>query len=248
MKVIWPWIKNPIRRSNTPDSRLRFVRCSIAIIVCFSPDDLISLVDMDADGRPVLVSVPLDRLIFSPGVCGICIPNPGIPACVHQRERGQQIQIAIVWLSGTQTAAMVLAFVLAALTLTDVVQVWHIFVLSALLGVVNAFDMPARRLFTVELVGKEDLWLDPMRSTHRSSMAHEFPGHLSRGFQFAASAMGGASQCRQHCCYRGLVADENDATPQGSKKILGDRQCPGGFPVCEASPPDTRPPDFGCRS
>jgi MFS family permease len=58
---------------------------------------------------------------------------------------------------GTQTAAMVLAFVLAALTLTDVVQVWHIFVLSALLGVVNAFDMPARQAFTVELVGKEDL-------------------------------------------------------------------------------------------
>jgi MFS family permease len=57
----------------------------------------------------------------------------------------------------TQTAAMMLAFVLAALTLTDVVKVWHIFVLSALLGVVNAFDMPARQAFTVELVGKEDL-------------------------------------------------------------------------------------------
>ena len=48
---------------------------------------------------------------------------------------------------GTQTAAMVLAFVLAVLTLTNVVQVWHIFVLSALLGVVNAFDMPARQAF-----------------------------------------------------------------------------------------------------
>jgi MFS family permease len=58
---------------------------------------------------------------------------------------------------GTQTASMILAFVLALLTLTDAVKVWHIFVLSALLGVVNAFDMPARQAFTVELVGKEDL-------------------------------------------------------------------------------------------
>jgi MFS family permease len=58
---------------------------------------------------------------------------------------------------GTQAASMILAFVLAILTLTDAVQVWHIFVLSALLGVVNALDMPVRQAFTVELVGKEDL-------------------------------------------------------------------------------------------
>jgi MFS family permease len=58
---------------------------------------------------------------------------------------------------GTQAAAMALAFILSFLTLTDTVKVWHIFVLSALLGVVNAFDMPARQAFIVELVGKEDL-------------------------------------------------------------------------------------------
>ncbi len=57
----------------------------------------------------------------------------------------------------TQSAAMVLAFILSILTLTNVVQMWHIFVLSALLGVVNAFDMPGRQAFIVELVDKEDL-------------------------------------------------------------------------------------------
>jgi MFS family permease len=57
----------------------------------------------------------------------------------------------------TQTAAMVLAFILSALTLTGMVRVWHIFVLSALLGIVNAFDMPGRQAFIVELVEKEDL-------------------------------------------------------------------------------------------
>jgi MFS family permease len=58
---------------------------------------------------------------------------------------------------GTQTASMVLAGILAALTLTDRVAVWHIFALSALLGVVNAFDIPARQALIFELVGRDDL-------------------------------------------------------------------------------------------
>jgi len=57
----------------------------------------------------------------------------------------------------TQISAMILASILAALTLTGRVQVWHIFVLSALLGVVNAFDIPARQSFLFEMVGREDL-------------------------------------------------------------------------------------------
>jgi MFS family permease len=57
----------------------------------------------------------------------------------------------------TQISAMLLAFILAALTLTGRVEVWHIFVLAALLGVVNAFDIPARQAFLVEMVGREDL-------------------------------------------------------------------------------------------
>jgi MFS family permease len=52
---------------------------------------------------------------------------------------------------------MVLAFILAALTLTHRIQVWHVFVLAALLGVVNAFDIPGRQSFLVDMVGKEDL-------------------------------------------------------------------------------------------
>ncbi len=58
---------------------------------------------------------------------------------------------------GTQIASMLLAFVLAVLTLSHRVQVWHVFVLAALLGVVNAFDIPGRQSFLVDMVGKEDL-------------------------------------------------------------------------------------------
>ena len=58
---------------------------------------------------------------------------------------------------GTQISSMLLAAIFATLTLTGVVQVWHIFGLAALLGVVNAFDIPARQSFLVDMVGKEDL-------------------------------------------------------------------------------------------
>jgi MFS family permease len=57
----------------------------------------------------------------------------------------------------TQTAMMLLAFVLALLTLTGLVQFWHILVLAFLLGVANAFDTPARLAFVLEMVDREDL-------------------------------------------------------------------------------------------
>jgi MFS family permease len=57
----------------------------------------------------------------------------------------------------TQVASMLLAAILAALTLFHRVQVWHVFVLASLLGVVNAFDIPGRQSFLVEMVGRDDL-------------------------------------------------------------------------------------------
>src|SRR5262249_34557180 len=58
---------------------------------------------------------------------------------------------------GTQAASMLLAFVLAELTLAGRVQLWHVFALAAPLGVVNAFDIPPRQAFLVQLVGRDDL-------------------------------------------------------------------------------------------
>ena len=52
----------------------------------------------------------------------------------------------------TQTAAMIQATVLAVLTFTGIVQVWHVIALAVLLGVINAFDTPVRQAFLVELV------------------------------------------------------------------------------------------------
>ena len=57
----------------------------------------------------------------------------------------------------TQTASMLLAFILAVLTLTHRIQVWQIMMLAAGLGIVNAFDIPARQAFLMDMVGREDL-------------------------------------------------------------------------------------------
>jgi MFS family permease len=58
----------------------------------------------------------------------------------------------------TQTVMMLQAFVLAWLTFSGLVGIELIIALSAVLGVANAFDAPARQAFLVELVeGKENL-------------------------------------------------------------------------------------------
>src|SRR5258706_15984661 len=57
---------------------------------------------------------------------------------------------------GTQAAAMLLALILAGLTLFHKIQVWHVFVVAGLLGIVNAFDIPGGESFFGGMVGKED--------------------------------------------------------------------------------------------
>src|SRR5882672_8018981 len=78
----------------------------------------------------------------------ILAPIAGAVADTYPRRRSM---LAI------QMAAMLLAFPLAALTLLNRIQVWHIVVLAVLLGVVNAFDIPVRQSFIAEMVEREDL-------------------------------------------------------------------------------------------
>jgi MFS family permease len=57
-------------------------------------------------------------------------------------------------LIATQVLAMIQALILALLFFTGVIQVWHIVILGIILGCINAFDMPARQAFVVEMVEK----------------------------------------------------------------------------------------------
>src|ERR1039458_5805097 len=57
----------------------------------------------------------------------------------------------------TQILSMCQALVLAALTLSGKVQVWHILALAIVLGTINAFDMPGRQSLIIQMTSKEDL-------------------------------------------------------------------------------------------
>jgi len=57
----------------------------------------------------------------------------------------------------TQSAAMLQALALWALIATGAIQLWHLYILAALLGLTSSLDAPARQAFVVELVGRADV-------------------------------------------------------------------------------------------
>ena len=57
----------------------------------------------------------------------------------------------------TQTITMLLAFALAGLTWAHLISKWNLILIAFLVGIVNAFDVPIRQAFFVQMVGKEDL-------------------------------------------------------------------------------------------
>jgi len=100
------------------------------------------------------------ELSNSPFLLGVVGAFAGLPVFFFSlpagvlADRVKKRKILII----TQTGAMVLAFILAFLTFTGLVRVWHVMILALCLGLVNAFDMPTRQSFVKEMVGKEDLW------------------------------------------------------------------------------------------
>jgi len=110
--------------------------------------------------QTVALSWLVYRLTGSPlllGVTGFASQAPSlflVPFTGVAADRFDRRRILIV----TQTLSMLQAFALAALVLAGSPQVWQIIALASVLGVVNAFDIPARQAFVSEMVEKrEDL-------------------------------------------------------------------------------------------
>ena len=101
----------------------------------------------------------LFELTGSPAMLGIAGFASGIPIWLFSlysgllSDRFSRRNVILF----AQTSMMVLGFILAILTFSDLVQPWHIIVLAFLLGTANAFDAPARQSFVVDMVPKEDL-------------------------------------------------------------------------------------------
>ncbi|MCX5830911.1 MAG: MFS transporter [Deltaproteobacteria bacterium] len=69
-------------------------------------------------------------------------------------DRWERYRVMIV----TQILAMIQAVVLALLVLTGMITIWHIIILSTLLGIINSVDNPVRHALIIDLVeSKEDL-------------------------------------------------------------------------------------------
>jgi MFS family permease len=85
-------------------------------------------------------------LQFGPQI--LCLPLTGFAADYFDRRK---------LLMTTQALMGALAFGLGLLTVTGVVELWHVYVFAFLFGCVTAFDSPARQTFVSDLVGDKDL-------------------------------------------------------------------------------------------
>lgn len=88
----------------------------------------------------------LSALRFGPSLFGL--PFAGVLTDYFPRRR---------LLIATQSAGILQASLLAFLTLTGEVRVWHVFVLALLQGLIDTVDMPSRQSFQAELVPVADL-------------------------------------------------------------------------------------------
>lgn len=105
------------------------------------------------------IAILVDRLTGRTTAIGILTALQFLPmlvlgayggAVADQRDRRRMV----MW---TQAGLAVQAVALAVLDLTGMINVGIIYVLTFLLGLINAFDNPARRGFVTELVPEEDI-------------------------------------------------------------------------------------------
>lgn len=101
----------------------------------------------------------LTKLTDSPLALGILGAAASAPFLVFvlvgglASDRFDRRRIIIV----TQFLSLLQATTLAVLTIAGVIEPWHIIALAAALGAINAFDVPARQSFVIELVGPNQL-------------------------------------------------------------------------------------------
>lgn len=90
----------------------------------------------------------------------------------------------------TQTLSMIQAFALAFLTLTGTINILSIILLSLSLGLINAFDMPARQAFVIEMVEKKEDLLNAIALNSSLVNVARFIGPAIAGLLVAAVGEG----------------------------------------------------------
>jgi len=139
-------LKNTFRSLKHPNYRLFFGGQSFSLIGTW----------IQRIALPWLV-YDLSKSVLLLGIVGfvgqiptfLLAPYAGVVA-----DRWNKYHILLV----TQVLSMIQAGLLAALVLTNTINVWSIILLSIVLGCINAFDVPARQAFLIDMIDdKEDL-------------------------------------------------------------------------------------------
>jgi MFS family permease len=139
-------IRNLLRALRSRNYRLFVAGQSVSLVGTWMQQVAMSWLVYRLTGSAVLLGV----VGFASQIPALLIsPVAGVLADRWDRRR---------LLIATQAMAMLQAAFLAVVVLTGTVQVWQIILLSLLLGIVNAFDIPVRQSFVVEMVEhREDL-------------------------------------------------------------------------------------------
>ena len=135
---------------------------------------LTELTDKNATAVGIVMS-----LQFGPSL--LLLPLTGYVADRYDRRKV---------LLATQTAQGLLALGLGLMTLTGLVQLWHVYLFALLLGCVTAFDAPARQTFVSELVGEKDL-TNAVALNSTSFNAARMVGPAVAGVLIASAGTGG---------------------------------------------------------
>jgi len=124
-------------------------------VTFYLPGRPVPLVDwhLDAKHRPAYLAYRITGSSFDLGLIAFSATLPtlllALPAGVLiERMDKRKIVIAM------QVIEMVQAFLLAFLALTGHIQVWHLIILSFVLGAASAIEITARQAMLIELVGK----------------------------------------------------------------------------------------------
>ena len=132
------------RALRNPNYRLFFIGQTISLIGTWMQSVALSWLVYRLTNSPALLGITaflgqLPNLLFT--------PLAGVVA-----DRCQRRNVLLL----TQIASLIQASTLAILVLTGHIQVWHIILLAFCLGTVNAFDIPVRQSFTIEMLEHRD--------------------------------------------------------------------------------------------
>ena len=134
-----------LRALNHRDFRLFWIGQSISSVGSWMQSVGLSWLVLELTNSPFRLGV-VSALQFAP-----VLLFSAVAGVVVDRTPKRRLVLA------TQTALMLPAFALAALTWTGRVHYWHVATLAGVIGFVNALDMPSRQSFLVEMVGRDDL-------------------------------------------------------------------------------------------